>query len=196
MAVESKPKFGSPEWRAKYIKSGPRAPTGFSPMRTQLAESLERRAENLKAAASSDQRMAESLERRAKSLVGGRLKTWHLVLGGAAGILLLDHLIAPKGMSIASKIVSGSSAAERVGHFYTGAVNRGGFKGGAGMPFGPGPWPTQNAAAPQENGQGASRPTIMTNEDGQLEMTGWGHGEMPVPYGREHYGYSYTPWWA
>lgn len=37
------------------------------------------------------------------------------------------------------------------GGHYTGAVNRGGFKGGAGMPFGPGPWPTSYASEnPQE----------------------------------------------
>jgi hypothetical protein len=31
-----------------------------------------------------------------------------------------------------------------------GAVDRGGFRGGAGVPFGPGPWPTNHAASPQE----------------------------------------------
>jgi hypothetical protein len=57
---------------------------------------------------------------------------------------------------------------------YTGAVNRGGFKGGAGMPFGPGPWPTNYAS---ENPQSAAVP----------EMTGWGHVEMPTPFGDNVY---------
>jgi hypothetical protein len=79
---------------------------------------------------------------------------------------------------------------------YTGAVNRGGFRSQNGMPYGPGPWPTQNAS---ENPQQAAAP----------EMTGWGHGEMPTPFGLSlysrdgwpnggggHGGYPYSaPWW-
>jgi len=45
-------------------------------------------------------------------------------------------------------------AEQASGDFYTGAVSRGGYRGGAGMPFGPGPWPTQYAAAPDVNNMG------------------------------------------
>jgi hypothetical protein len=145
-----------------------------------------------------------------------KLKTWQLVLGGAAGVLLVQHLIAPKGTSIVSKFFgAGSSGAEHTGH-YVGAVNRGGYGGNSGMPFGPGPWPTQHAAAPIENGESPVRPTTLPQmpTDGSPEMAGWGHMEMPSPFGRGgppfglgygggggHGGWPYgdpdvNPWWG
>lgn len=39
------------------------------------------------------------------------------------------------------------------GEHFVGAVNRGGFRGGTGMPFGPGPWPNNHLPAPQEIGR-------------------------------------------
>ena len=39
------------------------------------------------------------------------------------------------------------------GDYYVGAVNRGGYRGGTGMPFGPGPWPNNFAPAPEEIGR-------------------------------------------
>lgn len=89
---------------------------------------------------------------------------------------------------------------------YTGAVNRGGFGGNnGGMPMGPGPWPIQHAAAPIENGQTPERPSLPPGGD----VTGWGHVEMPSPFGVSAYGaagwpngggghggYPYSaPWW-
>src|SRR5208337_1693062 len=72
---------------------------------------------------------------------------------------------------------------QQLGQHYTGAVNRGGFGGNnGGMPMGPGPWPTQHAAAPMENGQTPERPS-MAPED----VTGWGHVEMPKPFGHSPY---------
>jgi hypothetical protein len=186
--MASELKFGSPEWRVKYMKTKARRSTPILPKgATEHRASLHARDLHREAQGPGDaEPFLGGIGRRL-----GNLKTWQIALLAAGGALGLQHLLAPKGTSIVSKILGGSAGGHRVG-----AVNRGGFKGGAGMPFGPGPWPTQNAAAPAENGQGASRPTIMTNENGELQMTGWGHGEMPVPYGREHYGYSYTPWWV
>lgn len=190
--MASELKFGSPEWRAKFMKPKrgrlvarkaveDEADVPFRFTRTRLAP------------ISGNVERAEKMFGSNKlSRTLGNLKTWQIALLAAGGALGLQYLLAPKGTSIVSKILGGSGAS---GH-YVGAVNRGGFRGGAGMPFGPGPWPTNYASAPAENGQGASRPTIMTDESGELQMTGWGHGEMPVPYGREYYGYSHTPWWV
>jgi hypothetical protein len=101
---------------------------------------------------------------------------------GVAGQYLLFHAMKPALRSHGLRPV-----AHRAGKHVAGAVNRGGFRGGSQMPFGPGPWPTNYASAPAENGQGTSRPTIMTDENGQLQMTGWGHGEMPAPFGYSDY---------
>lgn len=58
------------------------------------------------------------------------------------------------------------------GDIYTGAVNRGGFRGGAGMPFGPGPWPTQYSSELIPGR--AFDPNAVTNDSNALEGAGWG----------------------
>ena len=187
----STPKFMSPEWREKYQKS------------------------------SKSKSIARSVS---KSLGVSKLETWQIALLAAGGALVLQHMIAPKGTSIASKIFGGmgfrtsgagdplerhcavgmrwderaqacvltgqsghcppgSSWNERSGScesnippppppsgFYTGAVDRGGYRGGAGIPFGPGPWPTMHAAAPDGNMQ---MPDPARSDP---SMTGWGYG--------------------
>ncbi len=169
MAFE-KPVFGSPEFNAMYRKNkGASHRSASSSVRTG----------GVKVVRLKNGKILEF------GLKGKKLKTWQLVLGGAIGVLLVQHLIAPKGTSIASKILgAGSSGAVRAGH-YVGAVNRGGYGGNSGMPFGPGPWPTQHAAAPIENGQSPVRPTTLPQMpiDGSPEMAGWGHMEMPSPFG-------------
>jgi hypothetical protein len=134
------------------------------------------------------------------------------------GALVLQHLIAPKGTSIVSKVFTGWGHGEMPspfgrggapwglgyggggghggwpygrGYEYVGAVNRGGFKGGAGMPFGPGPWPTQNATPPADGGVAPQRPSMppgpamdMPNAAPATDATGWGVMTMPAPFGR------------
>ncbi len=217
MAFE-KPVFGSPEFRAMYLKKG----TSHKP--------------SVPAAATNGVRTVrfkngKILQFGVKSKM--KLKTWQLVLGGIAGALVVQHLIAQKGTSIVSKVFAGWGHGEMPtpfgrggapwglgyggggghggypygrGHEYVGAVNRGGFKGGAGMPFGPGPWPTQNATPPAEEGVAPQRPSMppgpamdMTNvmpaeivdplmppgpAMTPTDMTGWGVMTMPAPFGR------------
>jgi hypothetical protein len=209
-------KFGSPEWRAKFLKKGSR------PSATHTTG-------DVKTVRLRNGKVLQFASR------GKKLKTWQLVLGGAVGALLLQHLIAPKGTSIVSKVFTGWGHGEMPspfgrggapwglgyggggGHggwpygrdpqYYVGAVNRGGFKGGAGMPFGPGPWPTQNATPPANEGVAPQRPSMplsgpfqgaqpadfasmppgpamdMTNEP-PADVTGWGVMTMPTPFGR------------
>ena len=133
-----------------------------------------------------------------------KFKTWQLLLATAGGALLLEYLLVPKGTSIVSKVFTGWGHGEMPtpfgrggppfgfgyggggghggwpygrGHEYVGAVNRGGYKGGAGMPFGPGPWPTQNAAPPVENGQPSPRPSMPPGP--AMDMSGYGGGAYP-----------------
>lgn len=75
----------------------------------------------------------------------------------------------------------------------TGAVNRGGYRGGAGMPFGPGPWPTQNAAPPDSNMQSPDPNGARNNPDAMMsDMTGWADVGA-APYGRGQY--QQGEWW-
>jgi hypothetical protein len=136
------PKFGTPEWRAKYSKG--------------------------KSSLSSVSSATKSLT---KSLGLGKLETWQLVLLAAGGALVVQHLVAPKGTSVVSKILGGVGVGSHHAGHYVGAVNRGGYRGGAGVPFGPGPWPTQNAAAPDGNMQ---VPDPARNDPSM--MTGCGYG--------------------
>lgn len=46
----------------------------------------------------------------------------------------------------------GGGAGADMNEFYVGAVNRGGYGGSGGMPYGPGPWPTQHRPDPQPFG--------------------------------------------
>jgi hypothetical protein len=202
--MASELEFGSPEWRAKYMK--PRASYKRVDERSVLGEgersalgegSSPRKILQPKFGTSEWRAMYPRKGRGVASdwyrgLQRGwdRLETWQIVLLAAGGALAIQHLIAPKGTSVASKILGGgSSGAVHAGH-YVGAVNRGGYGGytGGGMPFGPGPWPTQHAAAPIENGQSPVRPTTLPQAPidgaGTPEMAGWGHMEMPTPFGR------------
>jgi hypothetical protein len=72
----------------------------------------------------------------------------------------------------------------------TGAVNRGGYRGGAGMPFGPGPWPTQGASPPDSNMQSPDPNSARNDPDAM--MAGWGDIGA-APYGRGHF--QHGEWW-
>ncbi len=186
MATEPVLKFGSPEWRAKFMKAKhlpvksvsivPAAlaaksvsivPTGSATPKFGTPEWREK----YQSGRSSVSSASKSLS---KSLGLGKLETWQVVLLAAGGALVLQHLIAPKGTSIVSKVlggVGGAGGGFHVGEHYVGAVTRGGFRNNSGMPFGPGPWPTQNAAAPDGNMQ---TPDPARNDPSM--MTGWGYG--------------------
>jgi hypothetical protein len=88
---------------------------------------------------------------------------WGIGLG-IAGQYLLFHAMKP---TLRSHGLRPTYAARRVAppiQHHTGAVNRGGFRGGSGMPFGPGPWPNNYAS---ENPQQAAEPTPAS------DVTGW-----------------------
>jgi hypothetical protein len=203
--MASELKFGSPEWRAKYMKKGAtrKASSPFGPATVSNGVKTVRL------------RNGKILQ---FGLKAKKLKTWQLVIGGVVGALVVQHLIAPKGTSIVSKVFTGWGHGEMPTPFgrggapwglgyggggghggwpygrgleYVGAVNRGGFKGGAGMPFGPGPWPTQNATPPADGGVAPQRPSMppgpamdMANVEPATDMTGWGVMTMPAPFGR------------
>lgn|SRR5271170_4128378 len=160
MASE-KPVFGSPEFHAMYSK---KRGSHKRPSSSVVANGVKTvRLKNGKVL---------QFGLKSKSLFAN-LKTWQLALAAAGGALVLQHVLAPKGTSIVSKIFGGSASGDHHAGHYVGAVNRGGYGGNSGMPFGPGPWPTQHAveALPQTSADGA-------------EATGWGHMEMPSPFGR------------
>lgn len=170
MAID-KPAFGTPEFNAMYRKKG----VSHKPSSSVVA------ANGVKTVHLKNGKVLQ-FGLKSKNPFA-KLKTWQLALAAAGGALVLQHFLVPKGTSIVSKILGGSpSAAERAG-YYVGAVNRGGYGGNSGMPFGPGPWPTQHAAAPIENGQAPVRPTTLPTAPVD-EMAGWGHMEMPTPFGR------------
>lgn len=100
---------------------------------------------------------------------------------GVAGQFLIFHMlksVVRNPRSIASVHPPGYPGLP--GHL-TGAVNRGGYGGNGGMPFGPGPWPTKGAAPPDSNMQ-APDPARL---DPNAMMTGWGEVGAP-PYGRAY----------
>src|SRR5271154_6401990 len=155
MATEPVLKFMSPEWRAKYQKHLPVyqkhlpaalaarsvsiVPAGSTPkfMSPEWREKYQK--------SSKSKSIARSVS---KSLGVSKLETWQIALLAAGGALVVQHLVAPKGTSIVSKILGGAGGgAHRAGGYYVGAVNRGGYRNNNNMPFGPGPWPTQHAAA-------------------------------------------------
>jgi hypothetical protein len=203
--MASELKFGSPEWRAKYMKKK----SSNATLRTSLGAMKDYSplvaANGVKTVRFKNGKVLQ-FGLKSKAL---KLKTWQLVLGGLGGALLLQHLIAPKGTSIVSKVFTGWGHGEMPSPFgrggapwglgyggggghggwpygrgneYVGAVNRGGFKGGAGMPFGPGPWPTQNATPPASDGVAPDRPSMPPGS--ATDMTGWGVMTMPAPFGR------------
>jgi hypothetical protein len=121
---------------------------------------------------------------------------WMTFFLGLAAINGVATIVSSVGGPRRSRIpppIPHNPVAQRVSpQHYTGAVNRGGFGGNnGGMPMGPGPWPTNHAAAPVENGQTPDRPMMPPGP--AMDMTGWGHGEMPTPFGVSAYGYRGWP---
>lgn len=207
--MASELKFGSPEWRAKYMKNRPRASSAPAVVANGVKTVRFKNGKVLQFGLKSKNPFA-------------KLKTWQLLLAAAGGALVLQHFLAPKGTSIVSKAFTGWGHGEMPtpfgrggapygfgyggggghggwpygrGYEYVGAVNRGGFKGGAGMPFGPGPWPTQNATPPADGGVAPQRPSMppgpamdMANMHPPAadppDVTGWGVMTMPAPFGR------------
>ena len=83
---------------------------------------------------------------------------------GIAGQYMIFHSLKPALRTVGHQMAPVHAVVPRhVAQHYTGAVNRGGYGGNGGMPFGPGPWPTKNAAAPDSNMQSPDQSRLDPN---------------------------------